>query len=553
MLPWILAAALLGAGGPDGQMTIESGNLTATMGQANAWTIMSMECDGMPVTVNSGGQSAVINPKDVGWLGGAMGDNAEQVQSLSIDGTACTAAPEEPLTGEVTVVKESTLESIDHTATMEFDNGVFRQTNEFEFTEDANLVSFYPFIYSFSPEFTHYLAMPETGEAASGEFTSDGSHLINAEIPAFALYNEGAQRGIVVYLQQSPGGAVTLWDQTGYRKFWVQPAKGEISAGSEFAGTMLLTCFEGGDDWQAAAEDALADLLEDHPMQQAEARPNQLYDEGVPEVGFMTLETENLAVKFEAPSAWTIDEIHWNDFMVAGPTGHYGTVLIPDEEGGNWIGTGHTEGGQEIVHSLTFSADGQPRSVAPGETLQGDQFELFKASTIHKFGAEHTVTVKGSEIVETARLTATEDFEMKLMYLFMHCIEPDTTEWVAELPDGTIEEGTFESDKDMELAKDARWIAQRFPDQDLSVLLYLTKLPEPDDSAILMWDQPHYHKFYVKQNSGLAVAEGETIEHTLVFTVVEGETGDWSATKARAEELKEAYPPVDEHEVPEEG
>ncbi|MBD3292692.1 MAG: hypothetical protein GF393_07180 [Armatimonadia bacterium] len=553
MLPWILAAALLGAGGPEGQLTVESGRLTATMGQANAWTVMTIECDAMPVTVNAGGQGAVINPRGVGWMGGAMGGNAESVQSLTIDDAACTAAPEELITDPVTIVKESKLESIDHTATISFDDGVMRQTNEFTVSEDIDLVSFYPFIYSFSPEFTHFLAIPATGDPQVGDFTSDGGHHVNAEVPAFALYNEAAGKGVVVYLQQSPGGPVTLWDQTGYRKFWIQPAKGPMKAGTEFSGTMLLTCFEGGDDWQAAATGVAADLQEEYPMEQAEAQPNMLYDEGVPEVGFMTVETDNLTVKFEAPSAWTIDEIHWNGFKVAGPTGHYGTVLIPGEEGGRWIGTGHSEGGREIVHSLQFTADGEERDVAPGEALTGDEFELFKKSTIHKFDAEHTVTVKGSEIVERALLKATEDHELKLMYLFMHCTEPGTKTWIGELPDGTFEEGTFEDDKDMELAKDARWVAQYFPEQGLSVLLYLTKLPEPGNSAILMWDQPHYHKFYVKQNSGLELAEGDEVGHTLVFTVVDGETGDWSATKARAEELKEAYPPVDVHEVPDEG
>lgn len=548
MLSWMLAIAILGAGGPDGEMTIESGNLTATMGQANAWTIMMMECDGMPVTVNAGGQGAVINPQGGDWMGGAMGGNTEQVQSLTINGEACTAAPEAPLTGEVTVAKESMLASIQQTSTTEFRDGVVRQTNEFTFTEDINLGAFYPFIYSFSPEFTDYLSIPETGDPQAGEFASDGGHLINAAVPAFALYNDTAGRGVVVYLQQSPGGAVTLWDQTGYRKFWLQPTTGAIKAGTEFRGTMLLTCFEGGDDWQAAAQEVAESLQEEHPMEQAEAQPNQLYDEGVPEIGFMTVATENLTVKLEAPSAWTMDEIYWNDFMVAGPTGHFGTVLVP--VGGNWIGTGHTEGGREVVHSLSFSVDGEERPVEVGETFEADEFELFKKSTIHRFDAEHTLTIKSSEIVEHALLKATEDFDMKLMYLFMHCIEPGTTTWIAELPDGTIEEGAFESDKDMELSKDARWVAQYFPEQNLSVLLYLTKIPDPEDSSILMWDQERYHKFYVKHNSGLTLEEGDEIEHTLVFTVVEGETGDWAATKARAEELKAAYPPVDVEEAP---
>ena len=549
MLPWILAAAILGAGGPDGQVAIESGNLTATMGEANAWTIMTIDCDGMPVTVNAGGQGAVINPQGGDWMGGAMGGNTEEVQSLTINGEACTTAPDEPLTGEVTIVKQSRLASIEQTATIEFNDGVVRQTNEFSFPEDINLGAFYPFIYSFSPEFTHWLAIPDGGATDSGAFTGEGGHFVNADVPAFALFNENASKGVVVYLQKSPGGAVTLWDSKGYRKFWVQPTKGAIKADSEFDGTMLMKCFEAGDDWQASAVSTVAELREAYPMQKAEAQPNQLYDEGVPEMGFMTVQTERLTVKLEAASAWTIDEIDWDGFKVAGPTGHFGTVLVP--AGSNWIGTGHTEGGREVVHSLKFTADGAERPVEVGSTLTADEFELFKVSTIGPFAAEHTITVKPSEIVEHALLKATEPVDLKLIYLFMHCIEPATTTWIAELPDGSFEEGTFESDKDMELMKDARWTAQWFPEQQISVLLYLTKLPDPDNSSTRMWDQPRYHKYYMMQNAGLSVAEGEEIDHTLVFTVVDDETGDWAATKARAEELKAQYPPVDVPEEPE--
>ncbi|MGI5819899.1 MAG: hypothetical protein ACOX9R_17585 [Armatimonadota bacterium] len=545
MLPWIVAAAILGAGGPPGEITVENAGLKATMGHANAWTIMTIECDGMPVTVNSGGQGAVVNPHDVGWTGGAMGGNTEQVRSLTINGEPCEAAPPEALTADVTIVKNSVLSTIEHTSTTFFEDGLLRQTNEFAFTEDINLSAFYPFIYSFSPEFTDWLAIREQGDATAGEFIGDGGHRINAEVPAFALFNEGEGRGVVVYLQQSPGGAVTLWDQTGYRKFWVQPARGTIEAGSEFSGTMLLRCFEGGDDWRATATGVATELQERYPISRAHARQNRLYDEGVPETGFLTVTTENLTVKFEAPSAWTIDEIHWGEFMVAGPTGHFGTVLIPDVEGGKWIGTGHTEGGREIVHRLSLTVDGDERPVQTGVTVSGQEVRLLKKSTIHRFDAEHTVTVSGSEIVERALLRATEDHDLRLMYLFMHCIEPATKTWIAQLPDGSFEEGTFEDDTRMKLSKDARWAAQWFPEQQLSVLLYLTSIPEPDSSMVMMWDQPRYHKFYAQHNRGLSLAQGDVVDHTLVFTVVEGETGDWAATKARAEELREAYPPVD--------
>ncbi|MFO8078925.1 MAG: hypothetical protein R6V07_01345, partial [Armatimonadota bacterium] len=226
----------------------------------------------------------------------------------------------------------------------------------------------------------------------------------------------------------------------------------------------------------------------------------------------------------------------------------FGTVLIPGVEGGRWIGTGHSEGGREIVHSLRFTADGDDRPVEVGATLEGDQFELFKESTIHKFKAEHTITISDSEIVQRALLTATEAHSLSRMYLFMHCIEPATTAWIAELPDGSLTEGAFDADGGFELEQPARWAAQWFPEQQLSVLLYLTRIPQAEGTMLRMWDQERYHKFYVQHNDGTSIAGDEVLDFTLVFTVVEGETGDWSATKAAADTLKAKYPPADAEE-----
>lgn len=293
----------------------------------------------------------------------------------------------------------------------------------------------------------------------------------------------------------------------------------------------------------------MAQLQEQEPtMQRTEA--NRLYDAGVPEHGKMTVQTEHLQAVFEASSAWTLDEIWYDGFQVAGPTGHYGTVLIP--QGGEWIGTGHTEGGREVVHELKMTVDGESRPLEVGASIEGERFELVKRSTIHTLDATHTITVLGDEIVERAQLRATEPQSLKLLYLFMHCIEPTTTRWVAELPSGEITEDTFESDGDMELSRNARWVAEWFPEQRLSVLLYLRRLPTEETSAILLWDHERYHKFYVQHNRGLELAAGDELDFTLVLTVVPNETGDWSATRARAEELKAKYPPVDQPDGAEE-
>lgn len=549
MLPWLLAA-ILGVGGPVGTLTVQTDEMTATMTSTKDWTMRTLRCGDTPILIDAGGEGAALMVRGGGWQGGGMSPDGEQVLTLTIDGAEVQEVPPGPLGAGTVVEKTSMIQCIRQVATTRFEADAIVQTHKLTFEGDLNLQSFYPFIYSFSPEFTNWMA-PGPDAMLSGEFASEGGHPLGRAVPWFALYNAPAGTGVIAYFQKPLAGSVTLWDHANYRKFFIQPMVGEVKAGTEIEGTLVLACFSAAaDTWQDTAQQEVAALQQRFPAEEPAAQANQLYDEGVPEHGFLTVQTEHLKTVFQAESAWTLDEIWYDGFKIAGPTGHYGTVLIP--EGGQFIGTGHSEGGREVVHSVQISADGAERPVAVDTTIEAQSFELVKRSTIHKFDATHTVTVLGDEIVQRAQLTATEAHELKLMYLFMHCIEPGTTRWVAETPEGEIEEGEFESDKDFELSQKVRWVAQWFPEQQLAVLLYSTRVPDQPTGITRLWDQPHYHKFYLQTNATTwALAEGDAIDYTLVFRPVPGETGDWSAVRAAAAELAERFPPEDAA-VPEE-
>ncbi len=274
------------------------------------------------------------------------------------------------------------------------------------------------------------------------------------------------------------------------------------------------------------------------------APAERLYDEGVPEQGRLTAKTANYEVVFSAEKAWTIYEIHFGGELLAGATGHYGTVLIP--RGGKWIGTGHSEGGREIVHSLQLTVDGCDTPIEVGRTVEGHAIALTKTSTIHNFAATHTITVKDDEIVERVHLTATEDHDLSRMYLFMHCWPKETTQWIAQLPDGRLIQGGFKSDGGHQVDADARWVAQYLPDRHLGLLCYTPKVVTSSTSKSFIWDHQRYHKYYVQQNSGAAFAQGEELDYTMIVKAVPGETGDWTATKAAAAELAQRYPPAGE-------
>lgn len=270
----------------------------------------------------------------------------------------------------------------------------------------------------------------------------------------------------------------------------------------------------------------------------------RLYDEGVPEHGEMTIRSGDYELILNAETAWTIKQIRFGDALIGGPTGFYGTVLIP--KGGQWIGTGHTEGGREIVHSLKLTVDGEERPVEVGATVEGARIELVKTSTIHKFATTWTITLTANEIVERAQLRATEDHELKRLYAFMHCWTRETTTWAAELADGEVATGELDHEGGNQVDAVARWVAEYWPEEGLGILGYMPRFVTGPGARSFIWEQDRYHKFYVQQTDGAAISEGDELDFTIIVKAVPGETGDWAATKAAAAELAERYPPEDD-------
>ena len=269
---------------------------------------------------------------------------------------------------------------------------------------------------------------------------------------------------------------------------------------------------------------------------------NKVYGEGVPETGDLVCKTGRYTVLFEARPAWTIRRIDFDGQTVASPSGWYGTVMVP--KGGRWWGTGHAEGGAEVVHSLKLSVDEQDRPLVPGEAVEGKRITLIKESTIWRFKAHVEVTVTDDHLYERTQLTAIEACELSLMYYYMHCFVPSTTAWAAGLPDGTIETGALDHNKGFSVNKDVRWLAQYDPSLALSILCYCPKVVAGNRSMSKIWNQPHYHKYYIQQNQGQAFEKGQKLDYSVLVKIVPEETGDWEATKAAVRGLMEQRPPV---------
>jgi hypothetical protein len=266
-----------------------------------------------------------------------------------------------------------------------------------------------------------------------------------------------------------------------------------------------------------------------------------LYGPNVAEHGILTLKTAKYTVPLCAQQAWTIQKIEYDGKTVAHEHGFYGTVLVP--KGGKFWGTGHTEGGREIVHALTLTVDGKEQPVEVGKTVIGHTLVLRKDSTIWKFKCLAEVTVTDEHIVARTQLEATGDADLKLLYYFMHCFVATTTKWMAELPNGDFTAGTFRSSGGFEVNKNTRWIAEFEPAMKFGVLCYSPKVIGGPGSMSKIWDLARYHKFYYQANTERTVKKGEKLDYSVIVQVVPREIGDWSATRAAAEALKKLYPP----------
>lgn len=277
------------------------------------------------------------------------------------------------------------------------------------------------------------------------------------------------------------------------------------------------------------------------PLPAADQSPDRLYDPGVPETGFLTLETDSYTIPMDAASGWTIEKMFYKGYEFSLNNGHYGTVLRP--KGEQWWGTGHKEGGREVVHKLQLIVDGKEVPITKtGETIKGQRIEFIKESTIWKFKVRAETTITNSEVFERTQLEALADCELDLLYYFMHCFPPSSTKWMARLPDGTIETGLLSHSKKMAVSQDTSWVAQFNPAEQLSVLCYTPRVITGNKSASMIWDLDRYHKYYLRHNDGQAFKQGDKLDFTVIVKAIPQETGDWKATQQAAAELMKQYP-----------
>ncbi|WP_298862001.1 hypothetical protein [uncultured Gimesia sp.] len=296
--------------------------------------------------------------------------------------------------------------------------------------------------------------------------------------------------------------------------------------------------------WLALVFVSTNDVLSANPKSTDKKESSQrLYDIGVPEKGYLTLKTENYTLPIDAASGWTIEKMFYRDQQIGLNNGHYGTVLRP--KNGEWWGTGHKEGGREIVHRIQLIVDGKNVPITKtDETITGKRIQFIKESTIWKFKVRAKIILTKDYIEEQTEMTALEDCETDLLYYFMHSFPPSTTKWIAQLTDGSLEKGLLTHSKKMVVSKNTSWVAQYDKENQLGLLCYTPKVITGNRSASHIWDLDRYHKYYLRHNSGQSFKKGEKLDFTVLVKAVPNETGDWKETQKAASSMMKQFPAV---------
>ncbi|MDP7131073.1 MAG: hypothetical protein QF437_11320 [Planctomycetota bacterium] len=527
------------------QISLHTDSLVIALDSQTAWTIRAVDFEGDRMIIPAGGQGAVIFPTGGKWIGSAMGpDEAASVSKFEIFVDDKPTPMNDSIKGKhIRLLKESMLGDLKHRAETNVEGERIHQKHSFVAEASMTLKSFYAFIYSFSPKAQRWLAQGLAGEVMRGEFSGEGNKPAGP-VQWLAQYDSTMKKGAVVYFQTpfiGRGSYSHFWDKKHYHKLLCQPTSGEIKTGTKMEFQIAMQFFSAEpNDWEKRAAELAENLKTRFPKKEIAMPEKNAAEDGIPETGFLTLKTDAYSLLFEAASAWTIDKMFYRGKQFGLNNGHYGTVLTP--KGGKWWGTGHSEGGREVVHSLKLTVDDEERAIRAGETLTGKQIRLVKESTIWKFKAAVEIILTNDHVFERTQLEALEDCETSVLYYFMHCIPPTTTKWLGQMEDGSLAQGELKAIGKMAVNKNTRWLSQFDPTTGLGILCYTPKIITGSKSASLIWDLDRYHKYYLRQNHGQKFRKGEKLDFTVIVKAVPDESGNWVATKRAATELAESFP-----------
>jgi len=227
-----------------------------------------------------------------------------------------------------------------------------------------------------------------------------------------------------------------------------------------------------------------------------------------PETEIFSLESGDYRIDISSKYNYTIRRICFKGYDLGTNTGFYGTVIAP--ESGKYIGSGHTEGGVEQVIDLSITVDNTKiEKIKNGVTLKGELLRFNKVSKLDNLLFTTSIELTSEGLTESKSFEAVEDQKIHMLCAFAYCLNVKTTDWIAELKNGSIESGIFKNDKGWHLQKDIKWAAQFDKAASTGVLLYHPSVLEGQGRKSTFWDVPKaYHKYYFMRAAPPVIKKG---------------------------------------------
>jgi len=248
------------------------------------------------------------------------------------------------------------------------------------------------------------------------------------------------------------------------------------------------------------------------------------------------LRTGDLVATVRPASAFTLGGIAWRGLPLAAANGHYGFVIAYTP--GQFIGSGHTEGGKEAVESVELvEGGGTPVDLPPGlgRELEGGAWKLVKKSSLGE-----AVEIECTTLLEKDRLRCVHLMQVKsdctlhLAYPFMFIWPATTTDYAAGLTNGQVVVGQFEN-QGWKVRSNARWMAVYSAGSGIgAVTLFPADFPAGDEGGHrhTFWDLPSYHKQYFQFAHGRRFQAGEEYRFEVELFPFEASPENWKASVA---------------------
>lgn len=238
--------------------------------------------------------------------------------------------------------------------------------------------------------------------------------------------------------------------------------------------------------------------------------------------GILTITHNSYKLSFIKKSSWTIQQMYFGGKLLLSPTGAFGTVANLKVTG--WHGTGH---GNETVENAHLQVDDTTYELNDGINVQGSKFVLYKESVIGPYRQFDTITFDGTRIVEDFHYEIiSDDSNVNFIYAFMHCFTNKTDQWMAQLKDGSIDDGKFLDDNSFTLQKEIRWAAVYDSSETMGMVyvypeVYKGKAPFNNS----FWNRPRDNKLYLRPE--LPKGIGQKFHFNVTLQAFNATPKDW--------------------------